>query len=461
MPGRLYKTCRRPGIRGCKTMNFITNYKLERYILDTKWEDFPPRVQERARGCGIDLMTALILGSRGLQFQAGSRLAQQLYASGDVPVVGSDNTYSFLGATVAMGHASNSFDIDDGHNMIKGHPGTSFVAGILAAGLEQNITYREYLTTLVIAYDVAVRTGLAIQNHYGFLHSTGTYGAVSTAAGVGRIFGLSKEDLNNALSVADFHAPLTPVMRAVEYPSMNKDGVPFGALLGAMAVLETQAGTTGKTYTLELEEYQPLLDTLGQTYEIMNLYFKPFTCCRWAHQPIQAWLDMKKAEGISSEDIVKVTVHTFEAASRLSKIVPHRADEAQYNIAWPVAAALVHGDLGYKQVTEEALEDPAVLNMMQRLEFSVDPKMDAQFPEKRLAWIEVLLKDGRTLKSLPYAAPGEASDGVSLDWISKKFLRITSAILTEQESQEILTLLQTADGVPLRDVVRHMNQLLT
>ncbi len=442
-------------------MNFNTNYKLERYILDTKWEDLPAQVQERARGCGIDLMTALILGSQGRQFAAGSKLAKQLYSGGDVPVVGAPDTYSFIGATAAMGHGSNSFDIDDGHNMIKGHPGTSFVAGILAAGLEKNITYREYLTTLVVAYDVAVRTGLAIQDHYSFLHSTGAYGAVSTAAGVGRIFGLSREELNNALSVADFHAPLTPVMRAVEYPSMNKDGVPFGALLGAMAVLETQAGTTGRTYTLELEEYQPLLDTLGKTYEIMNLYFKPFTCCRWAHQPIQAWLDMKQAEHISGADISRVTVHTFNSASRLSKIVPHRADEAQYNIAWPVAAALVHGDLGYRQVTEEALDDPAVLDMMKRLDFVVDPEMDAQFPEKRLAWIEVALKDGRILKSLPYAAPGEASDHISLEWLSRKFVRITSAVIPEQSAKEILALLQGAEDAPLRDVVGRINEIMS
>ena len=46
------------------------------------------------------------------------------------------------------------------------------------------------------------------------------------AAGIGRIFGFTKEQMNTALSMAEFHAPLTPVMRSVQYPSMNKDGVP-------------------------------------------------------------------------------------------------------------------------------------------------------------------------------------------------------------------------------------------
>ena len=117
-------------------MKFITDYKLENFILNTQWEDLPEEVQKRAVVCGIDLTIALLLGSKGQQFQAGLRMAREHYKEGKVPVVGSPETFGILGASVAMSHASNSFDIDDGHNMIKGHPGTSFVGGVLAAALE-------------------------------------------------------------------------------------------------------------------------------------------------------------------------------------------------------------------------------------------------------------------------------------------------------------------------------------
>ena len=194
-------------------MEFVTDYKLEDYILHTEWESFPEPIRQRAIVCSIDLMTALMLGSKGQQFDVGVRLAESNCKDGDIPIVGNERTFNFLGATIAMSHASNSFDIDDGHNMIKGHPGTSFIAGILAAGLEKDVSYKEYLTTLVIAYEVTIRWALAEQEHYGYLHSSGTYGAFGTAAGVGRLYDLSREQLNNTLSIADFHAPLTPVMR--------------------------------------------------------------------------------------------------------------------------------------------------------------------------------------------------------------------------------------------------------
>lgn len=442
-------------------MEFITDYRTEHYILDSKWEDLPEKVKTYIRMCGIDLMSALILGSYGNQFKAGEKLARSMGLTGEIAVVGSDTRYNLLGAAIAMGHSSNSFDIDDGYRMICGHPGTSFVAGTLAAAWERNVSYREYLTTLSVCYEIAIRWAIAMQDHYHFLHSTGAYGAFGTAAGMGRLLGLDEKQLNNALSVADFHAPMVPVMRSVEYPSMNKDGVPFGALVGAMAVLETLNGTTGRTHILELPEYQQYLNTLGEVYYSMDLYFKPYTCCRWAHQPIKACQDMMTQHGFTHRDVEHVKVNTFESAARLSKIRPHGTDEAQYNIAFPVASALVHGDVTFTQVREEALDNPDVLDMMDRLEFAVDPEMDQQFPARRLAWVEITLKDGTQLRSEVYDAPGEPEDPeLGLDWIVKKFKRITGLMLSETDQDRLLELMTQKLDTPVRTVVEKINTAL-
>jgi 2-methylcitrate dehydratase PrpD len=441
-------------------MNFITDYKLENYILNTSWDMFPSKVKKRAIVCGIDLMIALILGSKGKQYATGKSVASAIGSRGDIPIIGTDERFNLFGATLALGHASNSFDIDDGHNLIKGHPGTSFVAGILAASLEKDINYKEYLTTLVIAYDVAVRSGLAMQHHYDYLHSTGAYGAVATAAGISRILKFNKEQLNNALSISDFHAPFVPVMRAVEYPSMNKDGVPFGAITGVLSVIETLNGYTGKTHLLELEAYKYLLETLGTDYEIMNLYFKPFTCCRWAHPPILASLSLIKAHEINAAEIEKVEVKTFAAATRLSKIIPTSTDEAQYNISYPIAAAIVYGDLGFSQVIDENLGNADVLKMMTKIEFQVDEKLESAFPAKRQCIVSIVLKNGSRYTSDLYEPIGEAKDQVDLEWITEKYFRITKPVIHENAQQKILDLLINDLELPVRTIIAQINNLL-
>lgn len=442
-------------------MEFKTDYRTERYILNTKWEDLPEDAKTHVLMCGVDLTMALILGSYGRQFAAGEKLVQSMGMAGDIPVIGSGNRYNLLGAAIAMGHASNSFDIDDGFKAICGHPGTSFVAGTLAAALRQDVSWRDYLTTLAVCYETSIRWALAMQAHYGYLHSTGAYGAFGTAAGVGRLLGLDERALNTALSIADFHAPMTPVMRAVEYPSMNKDGVPFGALVGTMAVLETLSGSSGKTHLLEMPEYREHLDSLGRHFYVTELYYKPYTCCRWAHQPIKACQDLMRDHGFVGGDVEHVKVHTFESAARLSKIVPHETDEAQYNIAFPVASALVHGDVGFLQVRQEALDDPNVLDMMKRLEFTVDPALDCQFPGKRLAWVEIALKDGRVLNSRVYEAAGEPDDPeLGLDWILRKFKRITAPMLAPEVQEELLNRMTQQPELPVRALVTRLNEVL-
>ena len=225
-------------------MNFKTDYKLENYILETSWCDLPQEVQERMKGCFIDLMGAMVVGSHSCQFDAGLKLAKSLFGKGNIAVIGSGERFGFAGAATAMGHSSNAYDIDDGHNITRAHPGTSFVGAILAAAYEKNVSRNEFLTTLLVAYETTVRMGAALMDYYNYAHSSGTFGAVGVAAGVGRLFGFSKEQLNNAMSVAEFNAPLVPGIRSVEYPSMNKDGVPFGVMTGVLAVLDTMCGFT-------------------------------------------------------------------------------------------------------------------------------------------------------------------------------------------------------------------------
>lgn len=443
-------------------MQLISDLRLERYVLGLTWGELPDAVRERARACALDLVGALSLGSLGRQFSVGLTLARSIFASGDVPILGSDERFSLVGATVAMGHAANSFDIDDGHSLIKRHPGASFISGLMAAALERNVTYGEFLTTLVAGYDVAVRAGLAMQESYVFLHSTGCYGAVATAACMGRLMGLDAAQLNTALAIADFHAPLTPVMRSVEIPSMSKDGVPFGALVGAMAVQEAVAGESGRVHTLELAEEARLLDDLEESFEIMNLYFKPYTCCRWAHQPIRAALALMDERGLAPSDVAHVTVHTFDAAAHLSKAVPRETDEAQYNITWPVAAAIAHEDLGYAEVRDEALSDPATLDIMGRLDFVVDPKLEAQFPARRRAWVEVVTTSGATLRSPICEAEGEASDDIGPAWVAKKFRRVTAPALGSDDQERIVTTLLSGDvTTPICEIIDTVNGALS
>ena len=439
-------------------MRFETDYRLENYILNTRWEQLPGEVQDRLKGCAVDLFGALLVGSRSQQFEAGLKLANSLFGKGEIPVIGAPDKLCFAGAATAMGHSSNAYDIDDGHNMTRAHPGTSFVGAVLAAAYEQNLTRDQFLNAMLVAYETTIRSGAAIMDYYQYAHSSGTFGAVGVAAGVGRILGFTREEMNNVLSVAEFNAPLVPGIRSVEYPSMNKDGVPFGVLTGILAIKAHQCGFEGNKNLLEADEYKHYLDDLGQKWQVMDLYFKPYTCCRWGHPAIDACVGLMREHGLTAEDIAQVTIHTFHRATLLSKIVPKTADEAQYNIAYPVAASLVYGDFGLAQVREETLGDPKVVEMMKRLSFVVDEELDKQFPARRICRAEIITKDGRKFLSDECEPRGEAHENIQVDWLQDKFRRITGPILTAEGQETVLDMICRDEDLPLRDIVDTVNQ---
>ena len=438
-------------------MKYETTYKLENFVLNTGWSDLPLNVRERIKGCFVDLTGALITGSRSDQFKVGLKLAEEVFGTGNIPVIGSDRTFCFIGAAAAMGHASNAYDIDDGHNLIRAHPGTSVVGPILAAALEKNVSRDEFLTSLLMGYETTIRSGIAIMDYYSNPHSSGTFAPTGIAAGVGRLYGFSKEQLNNCISIAEFNAPLVAGSRSTEYPSMNKDGVPFGAMIGALAVKEQLAGFTGNKNLLESEKYNYLLDNLGKHYQVMDLYFKPYSCCRWAHPAIDACLILMRENRLTSEDIETVRIETFLNATRLSKIVPLTADEAQYNIAYPVAAALVYQDFGIAQVHETAIPDTDVVKMMDKLFFVEDPALTARFPAHRICRAVITTKSGESFTSPDCEPRGEACENISLEWLCEKFRRITAPVFTKEGQDSVLSMLCRDEDLPIREIVREIN----
>ena len=412
-----------------------TDWKLEDYILDTRWEDLPFAVQERIKGCFIDLMGALIIGSRSRQCAAGKKLADRLFSKGETAVIG--------------------------YSLLRAHPGTSFIAGILAAAYEKDISFRELLTVLAVAYEVTIRDGLALLDYYKFYHGSGTLGPFGIAAGAGRIFGFDRKQLRNALAVAEFNAPLAPGVLSVEYPAMNKDGVPFGAIMGVLAIENTLAGFTGNRPLLEMEAARKYLDTLGKEYAVLDLYFKPYTCCRWAHPGIDACLSLIRRHGIDHRQIEKVTIRTFRQAAVMTKCIPKETDAAQYNIAWPVASAIVHGDVGFRQVYEDYLKDPDVIGMMEKLDFQTDEEFDRLFPARRFCRAEIQMRDGTVFVSEPFEHRGEPKDGVDTAWLADKFRRITGPVLSGEAQERILARVLTKEPHgTVREIVDEINRML-
>ncbi|MDO8595412.1 MAG: hypothetical protein Q7R45_02200, partial [Sulfuricaulis sp.] len=103
--------------------------------------------------------------------------------------------------------------------------------------------------------------------------------------------------------------------------------------------------------------------------------------------------------------------------------------EAQFSVAFAVAAALVNGDASVFQYTDAKVADPRIRAMMARIHVEVDKELDQGYPDKRAAAAEIVRVDGRRCNGYIPNAKGEPECPLSAAEIEDKFLTLTKDIL--------------------------------
>ena len=154
--------------------------------------------------------------------------------------------------------------------------------------------------------------------------------------------------------------------------------------------------------------------------------------------------------------IESVRIRTFHAAARLDVREPADTDAAQYALPFPVAAMLAHGVVDGATVTT-GLRDRVTLAMARRIVTETDPALDAHFPARRIAIVEVLLADGTRLVSAPTEARGDPEDPLSDAEIVAK---AEAALVPRLGRQRSAAIRAEIDALAVRDSARTLVDLL-
>lgn len=419
----------------------------------------PADVVEQAKVCLLDLTGACIAGrhAKGAAILL-DLILEQFGGVAEATVIGASRKVSCVSAALVNGFIVNALDIDDGHRLCKGHPGAVIFPAILAAAEKTGADGKSVLEALIVGYEIAIRAGLILHGHYGYYHGSGAWGAIGAAAAAARLLYLNREQFLNALGIAESHAPLTPVMRSVVSPAMApKDGVAWGAMAGASAALLARRGYTGSPSVLGDPAYNRDVFTLGRAWRIMEIYFKPYPCCRWTQPSVEAVLNLLKNADIRREEISRIVIYTFAEAAALSGEIPRDLESAEYNIRFPVAAAIVHGEFTPALLAENHFRNDALLDILKLIETRIDPEIQNQFPQKCLSRVEIHTKSGRVADSGLIPARGDR-DGVPLsrDELETKFFNITKGILAPDCALSLVKIIRNLENHHISDIIPYL-----
>lgn len=417
------------------------------FIVDTDWENVPAAVQHQAKRCLMDTLGALIAGNETPVREVMTRMAKKQLCGDEATILVSGERVSVAGAVLVNGFAANALDIDDGHRLVKGHPGACTLPVILAAGeMVPSCSGKAFLTALVIGYEIGIRAGLIRHALYRTYHSSGSWGAISGAAVAGKLLGLDKKRLFHAMGSAEYHAPIAPMMKGIATPSMGKDSIGWGALVAILSVLMAREGFTGITPLFDDTPESEWVENLGREYKMMNVYFKPYAACRWAQPAVVGSLKIVRENRISPRDIRDICVRTFEAATKLPCTPPENTEQAQYNLSFPVAAALIDGEVGPKQVLPPRLYNSQILDLADRVHTEVSINFEKMFPSKACAEVVIETHQGKIFNSGPVEAMWEPPDTLPSDSeLEEKFHWLVDPVLGQEKADPLAALIWDLD----------------
>jgi 2-methylcitrate dehydratase PrpD len=259
-------------------------------------------------------------------------------------------------------------------------------------------------------------------------------------------------------------------MRDVDDPAMVKHGIGWGAMTGVISADLASRGFTGIPSILGLERYRDWVNDVGDAYVMADGIVwkeKGYACCSWAHPAAKGARALVDAHGIAVEEIARIRVEGFHETVRLGTDLPTTTEEAQFSVAWPVAAMVVDGEIGPAQTLEARLSDPKLRAVARKVELVASDELNELCrlyeqgdPQGRFASrVRLVLKDGRTFDS------GLVEDGARFPnppWgqerMEEKFRWLAGYVLEDDRIDRLLDLMcdfeDASDVHQLTDVVR-------
>lgn len=276
-----------------------------------------------------------------------------------------------------------------------GHAGVTIVPAALAVADREGASGADLVTAVAAGLEVT----LAILRAVGRSHRSDGRGfrtssiaaPVGTAVACGRLVGLDRAGLLNAMGLAGACTPngLMPSLAASNGAfGMDKDWVNgLAAQLGVNAADLARRGMTASDRVVTGErgivashargDARPLRAPEGGTPNIGAFALKKFAACYGVHGAIEAALALMQESGpdLAAVDRVVVRVKADSATTLAGReISNHMA--ARFSLPYAVASALVRGSRSSMRDFEEpAIRDAEVLQVMDRIELSADPEL--------------------------------------------------------------------------------------
>ena len=428
--------------------------KVATFANDFDLSQVPKEVVDYAKLCIADAI-GIGFASHNYGFSKNSLDAiTGLAGNGDFPIIGTNVKAPCRDAALANGILVHGLDFDDTHVGGVIHGTASAVPLVLAQSARYRVNGAQCLAAYLLAIETDARIGMLAQGMFqktGF-HPTGMVGIFGCSVAAGYLAGLNSEQITLAQGIA-----LSMASGSLEFlddGSWTKrmhPGWSASSAITACALAEQNFKAPQKAYEgryglyklylqgQNLSDATSLMDDLGDNWETSKVAIKPYPVCHFNHGCIDSIKTIMQEHNLDYRDIKSITamVHDKQAdvvaQPEAQKRRPANEYEGKFSVHFAVAAAAVRGNFTLAELEDDALNDPEILDLCDRVTYQHDD--ESAYPKYYSGAVKVQTNDGRSLFHRELVNRGADERALSAEDVKDKFLGNVRKLSSEQAEE--------------------------
>ena len=437
------------------------------YAASLDGRDLPPHTVHETRRRILDSVGCALGAFAAEPCRIARDLAPPVQGDGAASILGARQSTSPDMAAFANTAMIRYLDCNDSFvSPGGGHP-SDMLPAVLAAAEVARASGRAVMTALVLAYEIYGQFAERFATREkGW--DQGLFIGLASACAAGKVLGLPEKRLAHAVSVtAVSHVPLGQT-RVGELSMWKGCATAMAVRNGVFAALLARGGMEGPPQPFEgryglFEQVTGVLrlDGFGDAragvpFKITDTSIKFFPA--QIHTQAGAAMALELRDAFDLDDLERIRIATYgvavrNAAGEPQKWDPKTRETADHSLPYVVALALTDGALTPAGFDPRRIRDPLLRPLMRKVEVSEDPEATRNYPAQQRARMEVDLRSGRRLTRTVDYPKGHSRNPLSDSELERKFLGLTSDVLSPSRQASLLERLWRFDELENLDAL--------
>jgi 2-methylcitrate dehydratase len=444
-----------------------------KFALGLNYKDIPSVAIKEAKRFLLDSIGCAFSALNNKDTQAAYDYIQDLGGKKQATVIGWGEKANLPQATLMNSLLIRALDYNDIYwEQDPSHP-SDIIPAVLSTGEFMKKNGKEVLVGIIIAYELEMRLCLAAfpgVREIGWHHATLTQLVSPVAAG--RMLGLTEKEIVAAIGISgSSHFTLGGVV-AGHLTNMKNAADPFAVEAGVRAALLASKGYTGPVEVFEGKEglfevldkvkwdRDILTKGLGEKFLINQCGYKAFPTEALTHQPITAALEVMKENNLDPKEVKEILVETTTRGADIlsdpSKYKPTTKETADHSLPYCIAVAVAKGNVLPSDFEEDALRDPFVWSLLDKIKVIANPEIDALFPKIKRAIVTIKTSKGEYKKQEDFTK-GQPERPLSEEELISKFKANSEKKMSPSRMENIIKTTQELENI---NEIREYMQLL-